>query len=1125
MDALTSPVRDNSGRGVVLCNSDEQYAIWPAEYPVPTGWRQVYGPAGRDACVAQVEELWTDLRPVRRGPPQGGPGTAQPTGQQPPHRSAHQSVYRLFRARAALAPDAVAVLADDSRLTYRELDRLSDRLALALRGLGVRAESVVPVCIDRSPDMVTALLAVLKAGGAFLPLDPAHPDLRLAQLVADCRCELLLTTRAHQGRFEGLRARAVAVEEYREPPGPPQAAGHAAQPSGHPAQPSGHPAQLPDDSAPEDAAYLIYTSGTTGTPKGVLVSHRSLAFTLARVAAAYELTPADRVLQLAALGFDTSLEQILATLTSGATLVLAGSHTWAPTELLHRLPTLGLTVADMTPAYWHHFLGLLPDDGPPPAGLRLVIVGGDTVHADDCRSSLRRLPGTRLVNAYGLTEAAITSTLCEVTPALLHTASTAPVPIGKPLPDARVHVLDTKLCPVRPGEKGEIYLGGPGVARGYWHRPGLTAELFLPDPYAVGAGERMYRTGDAGRWRPDGNLEILGRVDDQVKVRGYRVDPAEIEAVLAAHPAVRLARVTPVEQRGNGVALTAYYTLADRGGTDARARRDAIREYLAERLPDFMVPAELVLVDQMPLTPAGKIDRRRLPHTEPLVHRRGAGAAAGNGSAVESGVAELWSELLDVPDVGTEDDFFELGGNSLLAMEMLARARIMFGIDVTEIRFLTRSLLRDSSLRSFAEATRSARVGTHSTDGRAVDFAAEAELGVPVRRSALPSPDRKRPAQILLTGATGFCGAHLLKTLLTDTEARIHCLVRAPDEEHAWERIRAAQQRFLRHDLKDERVVPLVGDLTEPLLGLTESQFDTLADSLDAIHHLGGQVNFIYPYHQLRQANVGGTREVLRLAGRSRGIPVHYLSSLAVLAGFGPAGVGSVTESTPLDHADRLSVGYVESKWVAEALLHNAARAGLPVTILRTNDVTGDLATGVLNTSTEVCALIKYLADSGTCPDVRLLLDFVPADRFTRAVVHIAAHAPAGGEAYHLTSPRPAVLAVLAERLRARDYPVEELPYQQWVQGLVRFAAGHPTHPITPFVPLFVDRCPGTELSISEMYFRPTFPLFDRSNTVRALEGSGIELPAVDHGLLDLYLDQLQSSGYLAPAEVPDRRL
>ncbi|WP_232247220.1 non-ribosomal peptide synthetase [Kitasatospora azatica] len=1036
-------------------------------------------------------------------------------------------MHKLFRDQAARSPQAVAVVGEEGELSYRELDRRADRLAGQLRGLGVRPGSVVPVCLPRSTDLVVALLAVLKAGGAFLPLDPTHPDRRLQRLVADCAAELLITSRGHRGRFGAGPAEPVLIEEYRTG-----------------ARSRGPGAPPPDAALPSDPAYLIYTAGTTGTPKGVLVTHRSLVFTLNRVTAAYGLSPADRVLQLAALGFDTSLEQIFATLVSGATLVLGGVTTWAPTELLDRMPGLGLTVADLTPAYWHHLLNLLSDHDPAPPGLRLLIVGGDTVHAEDCRTCLRRLPGTRLLNAYGVTEAAVTSTLWEVTADQLRAAPSAPVPIGKPLPGTRVHLLDPELRPVRPGEKGEIHLGGPGLALGYWQRPGLTAERFLPDPYADLPGERMYHTGDAGRWRSDGHLELLGRLDDQVKVRGFRVDPVEIESVLATHRSVRLARVCADDNGDTERSLTAYYTLADRDESDAGARRAALRRFLIERLPEFMVPAEFVLLERMPLTAAGKIDRRRLPRTEPQVNRRNeegqdsagapareaAGRAGGSGRpagsrAARAAVTRLWSEVLQVETVRDDDDFFELGGNSLLLMEMLARARIMFGIEVTWIRFLTRSLLRDSGLDAFAAAIDTARAGPNTANGQSVDLVAEAALGeVPVRTTGRPLPRRDRPGQLLLTGATGFCGTHLLATLLATTEARILCLVRSPDEEHALERIRAAHQHFLCRDPAAtggrgidgwDRVVPLVGDLGSPRLGLSERRFEELADSLDAIHHLGGEVNFIYPYHQLRAANVSATREVVRLAGHSRGIPVHYLSTLAVLAGFGAVGVPEVTEETPLDHPQRLGVGYVESKWVAEELLHHAAAAGLPVTVVRTNDVTGDLTNGVLNTRTELAAIVKYLVDSGSCPDVRLMLDFVPADRFSRAFAYLAAHARATGDVYHLASPRPVPLGALAERLRVRGHPVREIPYPAWVEELVRFAARHPTHPMTPFVPLFVDRCPGTELSISEMYFRPTFPLFDHAKADRALRGSGIELPPVDDALLDLYLGQLFSSGWL----------
>ncbi len=1054
------------GPHLVLVNGDGQYAIWTNELPVPEGWRSVFGPADRGECRREVRARWQDLRPT--GP--GAPG---------------RTVHALFREQAATRPGALAVLCDDGPLSYAELDGRSDRLAEELRALGVGPDSVVPVCLERSGDMVVALLAALKAGGAFLPLDPAHPDLRLARLAADSGGGPVVTSRDHAGLFPT----AVLVEAYRSA-GPPTAA------------------PPPDLTDPDDLAYLIYTSGTTGEPKGVPVSHRTMVFTLSRIAEAYGLSPSDRVLQLGALGFDTSLEQIFTPLLNGATLVLGGRHPWAPIELAHRLPELGITVADLTPTYWHRLLAVLPEHGPAAHSLRLMIVGGDTVPAEDCRETLRRLPGTRLLNAYGLTETGITSTLCEVRPELLAAPANAPVPVGHPLLGTFVHVLDAHLRPVPPGERGEVYIGGPGLARGYWKQPELTAERFLPEPYAGAPGGRMYRTGDTGRWRPDGTLELIGRADDQVKIRGYRVDPGEVEAVLGEHPGVGEVRVVAGEANGGGRALTAYYTARD-------GQPEDLRQYLAARLPDHLVPGAFVAVEQMPVTPSGKIDRIGLTRGSGTP-APGPAPAGGPGTTVQAGLAYLWAQILDVEHVGADDDFFELGGNSLLAMEMLARARIMFGIGVDRIRTLTRALLKNPTLGAFSAVTRDARRALPPEHGQRIDFTAEAELGVPVHRAPEHSAPRwHQPTDILLTGATGFCGTHLLRALLETTDARVHCLVRAPDAEHGLERLRAAHQRYLLRDLHSDRVVPVVGDLAEPLLGLGQRRFEQLAGTVDLIHHLGGQVNFLYPYHQLRAANVAGTREIIRLAGHSRAIPVHYLSSMAVLAGYGPAGIRQVTEESPLAHADRLSVGYVESKWVAEALLHHAAAAGLPVTVHRVNDVTGDLRHGVINPGTELSAIIRYLWDSGTSPDVDLPLDFVPADVFTRALAVVSTREPAEGRVLHLTNPVPATLGDLAERIRSRGRPVEHLPYREWVRRLIGFATAKPTHPITPFLPLFVDRAEGTEMTISEMYFRPTFPEFTRTAATRALTRAGIELPPVDAELLDFYLDRLEASGQL----------
>jgi amino acid adenylation domain-containing protein/thioester reductase-like protein len=1072
------PPGQSDALSVVLRNDEEQYAIWPADLPLPDGWRRIGEPAAAEWCESLVDRVWTDMRPAsaRTGTRDRRPGPG--------------TVPELVRERARRAPSALAVLSDEGRLSYAELTARADRLADELRESGVGAESVVTVCLDRTPELIVTLLAVLTSGGAFLPLDPATPRQRMVALVEETGSRLIVSSPEHAPLFAGCDARIVHPGSAGEP-----------APQAPPSRPH-----------PDDLAYVIYTSGSTGPPKGVMITHRSLTHSLTAVARAYELTPGDRVLHAAALGFDTSLEQIFATLISGATLVLAGTGTWAPTDLLHRLPEHQITVADLTPAYWHRIVSVA-DRAEILASLRLVIVGGEIVTAKDCRAMRRRMPGARLVNAYGLTETTITSTLCDLNEEVLAAPDTAVAPIGTPVEGTHVHVLDAELCPVPQGERGEIYIGGLGLARGVWRQPALTARQFLPDPHGSAPGSRMYRTGDLGRRRTDGNLEILGRVDDQMKIRGFRVDPAEIEAALVSHPEIGQAMVVARARDNGDRHLIAYYTPSTRQTGGEAALRARLRSELADVLPGYMIPAAFHPVKQLPVAPSGKLDRKAVPEAgtaEP--------SAGGDDRPVPQGMAQLWSQILGVEYVRPHDDFFELGGNSLLAMEMLARTRVIFGIGVSQIRDLTRSLLRQPMLAAFAEAVRQARAGTLAQpDGGRVHFAAETDRRMPAVGRAAPAPRTGNPADVLLTGATGFCGAHMIDELLRRTTGRVLCLVRADDERHAMERIRESHRRYVDSDLSSPRVQPVLGDLGKAGLGLSPARFEELGSTIDAVYHFGGQVNFIYAYHDLRAANVDGTLEIIRLAA-PRAVPVHFTSSMAVVAGFGPAGVQQVSESTPLSFPDYLSVGYVESKWVAEALLKKASDAGLPVAVYRLMDITGSSGTGRMNTSSEMAALFGYIARTGLCPDVPLPLDFLPSDLFVRAMGHISTRHPAHGEVYHLTNPRPTLLSSLAERLRRRGHPVQEIPYAEWIAALVKYAAGHPTDPMTPFVPLFVDQCSRADITVSEMYFQGVFPEFTRGNAERALMDAGIDIPPVDAEMLDRHLDFLQQAEYVRPA-------
>jgi amino acid adenylation domain-containing protein/thioester reductase-like protein len=1077
---------------VVAVNDRGQHALWQAGIDLPAGWRRQSAAMSRQACLDALTAGWPAIAPAgTRGTNGSGSGSGRPGA---------PFAHERFAEQASRRPDAVAVIAAGSRLTYRELDQSANRLAHYLKDMGAGPGTLIGVHADRGVEAVRSLLAIMKAGSGYLPLDPSLPPARLARICAEAGPAAILTDRSAKNlSLDGTRVLAVADLA---------------------ADLGGRPVTAPKVSLDADhLCYVILTSGSTGTPKVVAVSHGSLACVVTELAREYRISARDRVVQLASLAFDTSIEQMMVALACGATLILPPPRTIGPTDLLRYLEREQVTVIDLTPAYWHQVLAITePDDGRL-RSLRLMITGGEMAEPADCQAALRAAPAARLLNAYGLTETTITSALFDVG-ACPAAAPSAAVPVGRPIGHTRIRVLDEKLRPVPDGETGEIYVGGCGVALGYLGQPVLTAERFLPDASGV-PGSRMYRTGDLGRWRPDGNLEVTGRVDRQLKVSGFRVEPGEIESVLAEHPDIGQVAVVATDQGPGLTRLAAYYTL--RRSAEAPGA-GSLRRYLRARLPGYMIPAVFVALDRMPLTLEGALEHPEVPEVPevPAVPAVPAQRADREEqlTPTQAGLSHLWCELLKKEQVSLDDDFFALGGNSLLAAEMLAHARVMFGIRAEHIGPLTRCLLRDPTLRGFARAAKDARAGTLATDGdqTRIDFAREAELRVPGRVDADPRsrrPNWRKPLEILLTGSTGFLGAHLLRELLDTTTARVWCLVRAGDAATGMARIADAAAGYRLPGLPAGRVMPLPGDLAAPRLGLSPGEFRELTRSIDIIYHAGAIVNFIYPYEKLRAANVAGTREVIRLACLAGGIPVHYVSTTAVLAGLGVMGVREVTEDTPLAHADRLRVGYVETKFVAEELLRNAGRAGLPVAIYRPLDIVGSRRTGVWNTATEMCAMIRFITDTGLAPDIDLPLDFVPADTCAAAIRHISSLEGATGRTYHLASRERALLGALVDRLRDHGFGISEVPFATWVSELLRYAARHPSHPMTPFLPLFIDRDRESGLTPAEMYLGHVFPHYTRSNTEWALRGSKIAFPPVDGPLLDGNIEHLIATGYL----------
>ncbi|MFF8646099.1 amino acid adenylation domain-containing protein, partial [Streptomyces sp. NPDC015345] len=581
----------------------------------------------------QILEKWNDTAADRAG-------------------TAATSLSELFEQQAARTPDSCALQFEDSALSYRELDTRANRLAHLLRSMGAGPESRVAVAIPRSLDLVVALLAVLKVGGAYLPVDSEYPAERIAFMLADAEPTALLTTQHLKSGLPAPTGLQVVVVD--DPATRRQTEAFTGE---HP------PLALVSSS---QAAYLIYTSGSTGEPKGVLVPHKGIVNRLRWMQDEYGLTTRDRVLQKTPASFDVSVWEFFWPLLSGATLVLArpGGHR-EPAYLSGLIQSAGITTVHFVPSMLDAFLR--EPTAAACTGLKRVLCSGEALSAAT-EELFHRTLGAELHNLYGPTEAAVDVTYwhCE------DDGLDRPAPIGKPVANTRVFVLDAFLRPVPVGVAGELYVAGVQVARGYWGRGALTAERFVACPFG-GVGERMYRTGDVVRWRRDGVLEFVGRVDDQVKVRGFRIELGEVEAALAGCGGVARAVAVVREDMVGDRRLVAGVVPEDGVVLDL----GAVRAEVGRRLPDYMVPA-LVVLDEVPLTPNGKVDRRALP--EPLVD-----VVAGRGprSPREDILCGLFAEVLGVPAVGIDDDFFALGGHSLLATRLVGRVRAVLGVELS----------------------------------------------------------------------------------------------------------------------------------------------------------------------------------------------------------------------------------------------------------------------------------------------------------------------------------------------------------------------------------------------------------------------------------------------------------
>jgi amino acid adenylation domain-containing protein/thioester reductase-like protein len=970
----------------------------------------------------------------------------------------------LIEAQVARTPAATALVGEDASLSYAELNARANRLARLLIAQGVGPEQIVALALPRSAEMVVALLAILKSGAAYLPIDLDYPNERIAFMLADARPARLLTIAALAARLPGETPCLLLDDDA-------TVAALNRQPDGNPGD-----AERVAPLSPDNPAYVIYTSGSTGKPKAVVVTHRGIPSLVASQIERFAITPEARILQLSSVSFDASIMDVLMALPVGAALVVPPPGPLLGDDLAAALVRYEVSHALIPPAA----LATVPSGAF--EQFRTLIVGGDACPADLVG---RWSVGRRMVNAYGPTETTICATMS------MPLAGAGVPPIGRPIRNARVYVLDDGLQPVPAGVAGELNIAGPCLARGYLNHPALTAERFVADPFGP-PGDRMYRTGDLARWRDGGTLEFLGRADHQVKIRGFRIELGEIETALTEHPDVAQAVVIARDEMQEERRLVAYVVPA---AFDGPGPAD-LRRHLARSLPDHMLPAAFVMLDRLPLTPSGKLDRKALP--APDVASQATVWRAPR-TPHEEILCALFAETLGVSRVGIDDNFFELGGHSLLAIRLGGRIRERMQPEFPITGVYTAPVVRD--LAALLDGGRGSI--------EPPDLSREAILPDHIR------PHRERPPvhaeRIFLTGATGFVGSHLLATLLNETDAHIVCHVRAASPPAAILRLRRAlDQRKLADAWDDDRIDVLVGDLRQAGLGLPKSGAQRVRDECDAIYHCGAEVDFLHPYSTLKPANVDSVVTLLDWTASGRPKSLHYISTMAVIDH--TASRDPICESSDLRSWQGLTGAYSQSKWVGDTLAREAQARGLPVSIYRLAAITGDRRHAICNETDLIWRLVRIYAELEAIPDLDLPLHLTPADDVARAIVRLSRDDGFLGSVHHLLNGTPLHLREIPTVFERLGLRLDRVPVDRWME-LARTRLAETC-----------DDGLAAVLSILAKHDRATtYPAVSSDVTRARLASVDAAIDAVDPTLLERYLVGLRLRAPLRPPWVVRR--
>ncbi|MBV7515718.1 amino acid adenylation domain-containing protein [Pseudomonas sp. PDM25] len=973
-----------------------------------------------------------------------------------------------------LTPDAMAVVTTHEKLTYGELAQYSDAVATFLHNHNIGPGRIVPIEATRTVDFIVGLLGIMKTGAAYSPIDHGYPEKRKSYIIEQTQAPLTLTTIPPK-LFDRkkLDRRAVSVASLRQ----------------------GNKKKITHRPLTSDAIYVIFTSGTTGVPKGVIVEHYSVEAFVIWHNKQFSIDQSTRSTLMAALGFDVAHWEIWSPLSAGGTLYMPDDETRRDVDLLIKMLDRSEITHAFVPTVMAH--DLIAASRPGPKSLKYLFTGGEKLNPIDTDHI-----HYQLIDYYGPTEATIWASYHPVSSSSLG----LPPSIGKPVCDTQLWILDEQLREPPKGQIGEICISGPCLARGYLHNERQTHEKFLTHPFLQDA--RIYRTGDLGKWLPDGSVQFLGRTDEQVKIRGHLVELIEIETVIARQLGVRKVSVIATSPVVSGDKEIVAFIIPDNVAILANEIIPNIREGIGSFLPDYMMPGKYLVVDTFPENVNGKTDKASL---RSLFEQHKASVPLHDYSAIadvlERSIFEVFAKTLGHTDFDDTGSFFDIGGHSLLAAQVVVHLSKHFKLPLRITDLYNHPSVTTLATEIKRRLQSSDEISDHTSPETLRN---DATLPEDIIFSGAFDNRRLENAEhLLLTGVTGFVGIHLLAELLERTEAVVHCIVRAEDANQADLRLaeKLTQYMVSLSASQKARIRLYIGDISEPWLGLIPADYDALSLKIDVIHHSASAVNFIKPYSSMKQDNVDGLINLIRFAAAGRIKAMMLLSTISVYSwGYWITGKKLMREDDDIDQnlpAICADIGYVKSKWAMETIADQAESRGMPLMTFRLGYATYHAKTGISASYQWWGRLVKTCIELGAIPDLEELREGLSTvDYMSKAVSHISKNSLALGKKFNLIHSGDRNVSLKGFFMRLAEhfgYKFQILPFHEW-RDLWENDDSAPLYPVLNLFkdPMYEGKC------ILELY-QHTYD-WKHDNTQNFLEGSDILQPEFDAKELAHYL-------------------